>query len=143
MDSSQMRIRPGFILGLLVIFVLLPWLAGMLLPAGSYRTKAMLIKTRSDERAMAFLLEERAGKMGAVANINNQFILDSLFATNQYQAWFTTNAAGEVLDIWHTPFQIELVGRTNFAVRSAGKDKIFGDADDIIFNSASNNFVKP
>jgi len=138
-----MRIRPGFILGLLAIFVLLSWLAGLLLPAGSYRTKARLIKTRSEERALAHLLEEQAVKLGAITNINNQFILDSLHATSQYQAWFTTNAAGEVLDIWRTPYRIELAGPTNFVIHSAGRNQKFGDADDIVFNSLSNDFVKP
>jgi hypothetical protein len=41
------------------------------------------------------------------------------------------------------PFQIEITPPTNFVVRSAGPDKKFGDADDIIFNSVSNGFVKP
>ena len=32
---------------------------------------------------------------------------------------------------------------TNFIIRSAGPNKIFGDDDDIIFNSLPNDFVKP
>ena len=42
-----------------------------------------------------------------------------------------------MVDAWQTPYKIELFGQTNFVVHSAGKDKIFGDADDIIFNSLS------
>jgi hypothetical protein len=49
----------------------------------------------------------------------------------------------EMVDPWGTPYQIQFFQQTNFIVRSAGKDKIFGDADDIIFNSVSNGFVKP
>jgi len=49
----------------------------------------------------------------------------------------------EMVDPWETPYQIEFFQQTNFVIRSAGKDKIFGDADDIIFNSVSNDFVKP
>ena len=48
-----------------------------------------------------------------------------------------------MVDPWETPYQIEFSKQTNFIIRSAGKDKIFGDADDIIFNSVSNDFVKP
>ena len=46
-------------------------------------------------------------------------------------------------DPWETPYQIQFFQQTNYIIRSAGKDKIFGDKDDIIFNSASNDFVKP
>ncbi len=48
-----------------------------------------------------------------------------------------------MVDPWEMPYQVEFSQLTNFIVRSAGKDKILGDGDDIIFNSASNNFVKP
>jgi hypothetical protein len=41
------------------------------------------------------------------------------------------------------PFQIQVIGTTNFIFHSAGVDKKFGDTDDIIFNSLSNTFVKP
>ena len=49
----------------------------------------------------------------------------------------------EIVDPWETPHQIQFFQQTNFIIRSAGKDKIFGDADDIIFNSVSNDFVQP
>jgi len=103
----------------------------------------MIIKTRSDERLMSALLGEQAGKTGGVTNLNQQFILESLLATNQNQFWLKTNATGEVIDIWDTAYRIELMGRTNFIIRSAGPDRQFGNADDIVFNSASNDFVKP
>jgi hypothetical protein len=142
MDKSQWKISRGFVTFLLGCF-LLCFIAGLLLPANPPRAKAMILKTRSDERLMSLLLGERASEAGGLTNINNEFVLNSLFATNQSQFWLNTNATGEVIDIWQTPYRIELVGRTNFVVRSAGKDKIFGDADDIIFNSVSNDFVKP
>jgi hypothetical protein len=44
---------------------------------------------------------------------------------------------------WQTPYRFELLGPTNFIIHSAGLNQKFGDADDIIFNSASNDFVKP
>jgi len=54
-----------------------------------------------------------------------------------------TNQAGEFLDPWGTPYTISFAPTNSFVISSAGKDKIFGDADDIIFNSVSNDFVKP
>lgn len=49
----------------------------------------------------------------------------------------------EMVDPWETPYKIEFFQQTNFVIRSAGRNKFFGDTDDIVFNSVSNNFVKP
>jgi hypothetical protein len=47
------------------------------------------------------------------------------------------------VDPWGTPYAISFSSTNSFVISSAGKDKIFGDSDDIIFNSVSNDFVKP
>jgi hypothetical protein len=54
-----------------------------------------------------------------------------------------TNQQGQILDPWQMAYQIKNFEWTNFIVCSARPNKIFGDTDDIIFNSASNDFVKP
>lgn len=84
-------------------------------------------------------------KIGGLTNVNNEFVLNSFITTNKHQFSFATrtNASGEAVDIWQKPFQIKLVGQTNFIIRSAGPDQKFEDSDDIIFNSVSNGFVKP
>lgn len=48
-----------------------------------------------------------------------------------------------MVDAWGTLYAINFLSTNSFVVSSAGKDKKFGDADDIIFNSVSNDFVKP
>ena len=48
-----------------------------------------------------------------------------------------------MVDPWETPYQIEFVQHSDFIIRSAGPNQMFGDTDDVIFNSASNDFVKP
>jgi len=48
-----------------------------------------------------------------------------------------------MVDPWKTPYQIDFLQPTNFIISSAGKNKIFGDKDDIILNSISNAFAKP
>jgi hypothetical protein len=142
MDKSEWQISRRFVMLLLTLFLL--WLvAELLFPTNNSRTKAMIIKTRTDERLMSALLGEQAGKTGGLTNLDRLFVLNSLLATNQNHFWFDTNISGEVVDIWQTPYQIELAGRTNFIIRSAGKDRKFGDKDDIIFNSLSNDFVDP
>ena len=53
------------------------------------------------------------------------------------------SATGEFLDPWKTPFAIKFSPTNSFILSSAGKDKIWGSKDDIIFDSILNNFVKP
>jgi len=69
------------------------------------------------------------------------FTFSTRLTTNLF--FKSINSQGELLDVWQTPYQIKILAQTNFIIRSAGKDKIFGDADDIIFNSVSNDFAKP
>jgi hypothetical protein len=145
MDKSQWQIRPGFLVSLLIVFVVIPWILQTVIfaPKISDKTRARIIVTRSCERAMALLLQERADTIGGLTNIDNQFILDSIFASQKNQAWFNTNAAGELIDVWQTPYRIELAGHTNCIIKSAGQNHTFGDKNDIIFNSTSNDFVRP
>jgi hypothetical protein len=107
------------------------------------KIKAQSAATMSDERIISSSLEESANSMGGLTNLNRQFILDSVFADNQYRMWLHTNGTGNLIDIWQTPYHIELVGPTNFVIHSAGGNQKFGDSDDVIYNSASNDFVKP
>ncbi len=131
-------------LGLLVIFAIFGWSVSMKAPERT-RTKARITETHFEERLMAAKLKEQAIKLGGMTNLLNEFILSALRTTNEPRFPFAnrTNASSQFVDIWQTPFQVNLVGLTNFTIRSAGPNLKFGDADDIIFNSASNGFVKP
>jgi hypothetical protein len=55
----------------------------------------------------------------------------------------STNEAGQVLDLWSTPYKITFNSTNSFIITSAGSNRIFGDPDDIIFNSRSNAVPKP
>jgi hypothetical protein len=125
----------------LFIFVWFAWLTRE--STFKAKTRTMIVKTRSEERSIAALLGEPASIIGGLRNLNQKFMLDTLFTSNQNPFQLNTNAAGAMVDIWQTPYKFELFGQTNFVVRSAGKDKKFGTEDDIIFNSLSNDFVKP
>jgi hypothetical protein len=140
-----MRVRPGFLLGLFVVFAFFCWLIGSGVPTKNEKKQAMIIETMSEERIMAQLLNEHATKLGGMTNLGNEFILRSLHDTNGLGFSFEnrTNLSGQLIDLWQTPFRFTLAGRTNFIVRSAGPNQKFGDKDDIIFNSASNSFQKP
>ena len=146
MDKPQMRERLGFWLGLLAVFSFLCWLVTGGVPTEKEKTKAKVLETLVEERSMGELLEEKASKVGGLTNIPNEFILNPFLTTNIYEGIsFTTrtNGLGELIDIWQMPFQIKFVGQTNIIIRSAGPDQKFGDSDDIIFNSVSNNLLMP
>jgi hypothetical protein len=97
--------------------------------------------THSDLHGISFLLEQRAATIGTLSNMRNGSVFTTFLGTNCYLN--RTNAQGEILDLWNTPYKIEIVGQINFIVRSAGPNKKFGDADDVVFNSISNDFAKP
>jgi hypothetical protein len=99
-------------------------------------------------RHAADALKQFEIKHGRLPVGDNALIIQNLIGTNSDENVFMmllaeTNSAGEIYDAWKVPFKIEIVAQTNFIIRSSGKDKTFGDADDIVFNSVSNDFVKP
>jgi hypothetical protein len=145
MNKSQRRVRPGFLLGLLVIFAIVGYWISSGAPGKKGNTMAKIIKTRVEERLMADKLTEQAVKLGGMTNLAKDFILSLFLTTNQGAIILAsrTNSLGQLIDLWQTPFQIELVDPTNFVIRSAGPNLKFGDTDDIIFNSASNDFITP
>jgi hypothetical protein len=145
MNKSQMRIRPGFLwflLGCLLFSLILP----SLLPEPSARKKVRVVITRVEANQIASALKQRAAEVGGLTNIENSLIFQAVFGTNGLHRDYyakRTNSQGEVLDWWKTPYQIDILDRTNFVIRSAGPNRTFGDKDDIIFNSVSNDVVKP
>jgi hypothetical protein len=117
-------------------------------PQPSHRkTKAKIIFTRFETKEIATILKQNAVKAGGLTSVDNSLVFEAVFGTNgdinlNYHPQ-QTNSQGQVLDCWETPYQVEILAQTNFVVSSAGPNKKFGDADDIIFNSVSNDFVKP
>ena len=143
-DKSQWQLRPGFLRVLVLFFLLI--VAGFFLLVSSNIARTNHIKkvgTQLYEQHMAILLQEAAQDAGGLTNINDAFIYRACTATNKGALLIIirTNDSGELLDFWQMPFQITLVGATNFTIRSAGPDKRFGDRDDIVFNTVSNLFI--
>jgi hypothetical protein len=107
---------------------------------------ALSAATRSEIRSLGWRLEEYLEANGRLPAGANAAIMATLSAEGTNPPAFLsvcqTNAQGEAIDRWQSPFQIQIAG-TNFVIRSAGPDKITGDADDLIFNSAANDFVTP
>jgi hypothetical protein len=97
----------------------------LLLPASTPKIKVMIIRTRTEEREMSPVLEDEAMKVGGLTNINSQFMLATLSAIDDFStnSLFRTNISGELIDVWQTPYRIELIAPTNFIIRSAAKIK--------------------
>jgi hypothetical protein len=129
-----------FLLGFILITIIL----SLVFPGHTNKAKARIIYTRWEEKNIATSLKQHAMETVGLTNINDGLIFQSFFSTNDNYYYFNrTNEQGGLLDLWRTPYQIKILAQTIFIISSAGKDKIFGDADDIIFNSVSNDFVKP
>lgn len=101
-----------------------------------------------DEKQLDLGIENYKQVFGSYPSGENSNIVSVLAGDNPQKTVFlnfrrTSEHPNEMLDPWGIPYQIKFFQQTNFVIRSAGKDKIFGDADDIIFNSVSNDFVKP
>jgi hypothetical protein len=123
----------------LALLLLLVIVGSILNPSPDRKVSAKSYKIRSDEKFLVFMLKNQFVDIGLLAS--NEFVLCSI--PPEYDLRFLTNQAGALIDVWQTPYKIEFLEQTNFGVHSAGKDKIFGTKDDIIFNSFSNDFVKP
>lgn len=94
-------------------------------------------------KKIASVLYSSAASKGSLFDLDDNFILQAVFGTNTLSYSYRTNADGKIHDLWDTPYKIQIFNRTNFIIRSAGRNKVFGDSDDIIFDSASNDFGKP
>lgn len=109
---------------------------------------AKIPRARSDEKQLVLSSDFYKQEFGSYPAGENSNIIRALGGDNPKEIVFlnvrrTVKHPNEMVDPWETPCQIEFYQQTNCAVHSPGKDKIFGNADDIIFNSVSNDFVKP
>ena len=145
MDSSQKRFSPGFLFGVFAVLVFLGWFVSTGVPTEKEKTRAKVLSTRTHERQISFMLENETAKMVGATNLSLQIIMKRIVAAEDISRWISTNSAGELelVDVWQTPYRIELAGHTNFIVRSAGPNQKFGDLDDVVFNSSSKEFVTP
>jgi hypothetical protein len=131
-------------LAILVIALLL----GMLMPIRVNHPPRKNVSCLLEMTDLKMALNAYHDKYSNYPTGENSNIVSALAGDNLQKIAFlnfrrTKEHPNEMVDPWETPYQIEFFQQTNFILRSAGKDKIFGDADDIIFNSISNDFVKP
>jgi hypothetical protein len=106
-------------------------------------------RTHLDERQLGAGIEEYKSIFGNYPTGENASVIRALVGDNPKKLRLfnlginSTNKNGELLDPWKTPYKIVFDGTNCFTIFSAGINRTFGDKDDIIFNSVSNDFVKP
>jgi hypothetical protein len=137
-------------------FLLLLIIVGSIVSPSPYhisKAKAQIISTRLTETAMATALKAYSNTYGVFPIGDTESVERILAGENfhdknpqkiPYLLFIqTAEHSNEMVDSWGTPYQIEFLQQTSFIILSAGRNQKFGDADDIIFNSVSNDFVKP
>jgi Type II secretion system (T2SS), protein G len=104
---------------------------------------------RSDERQLSLSIESYKQMFGNYPTGENASIVKILAGDNSQKLRMfnlnvnSTNKNGELVDPWKTAYKFVFDGTNSYTILSAGIDQKFGSADDIVFNSVSNNFVKP
>ncbi|MGA2178510.1 MAG: type II secretion system protein GspG [Verrucomicrobiota bacterium] len=106
-------------------------------------------RAQMDERHLAWGMEQYKLAFDSYPTGENTIFVRMLAGNNPTKlklinlSVHSTNENGEFIDPWGTPYKIISSHTNRVTIFSAGIDKIFGDKDDIIFNSASNDYVKP
>jgi hypothetical protein len=124
-------------------------LFGLLLTPRSGPPRSKIIRCKVNVMMLHAGIINYQNEFGSYPTGDCAQVLKKLFGDNPKKIEFLrpqntfTNQAGEFLDPWGTPYAINFLSTNSFVISSAGKDKIFGDKDDIIFNSVSHDFVKP
>jgi len=118
------------------------------LPFLMYNKDAPLPKARIDIAAIVNAIKSFQGDYGFIPSGENSNIVRILTGDNPKKIVYLNFRRLEenpsvMFDPWKTPYQFEFFQGTNFIIRSAGRNKIFGTMDDVVFNSVSNDFVKP
>ena len=134
------------IVGLALLWVCLYYFVFPFLVGGG---PAKVPRARSDESQLDASIEEYKSAFGDYPTGKNASVVRVLVRDNPKKLRLfnlgtnSTNTNGELIDPWKTPYKIVFDGTNCFTIFSAGPNQTFGDADDIVFNSVSNDFVKP
>jgi hypothetical protein len=142
-----MKSKLLFNVGAATLFVLI--VLGLLTPASGPKRAGKIVQSKLEMSDLNAATAQYHNEYGSYLTGNSANIIQCLLGNNLRKIEFLSfntnrfDSNGDFLDPWLTPYRIEILAQTNLVVRSAGPNKKFGDADDIVFNSVSNDFVKP
>lgn len=86
--------------------------------------------------SLLFAMQQYAAKYDHYPSGNASQISAALLGDNPDKLQFMkvgqagTNSRGELTDPWQTSYRIVFDSTNHFTIRSAGKNKVFGDQDD-------------
>jgi type II secretory pathway pseudopilin PulG len=126
------------------IVLLLLGLIGLgILPAARPKDPgASMTLVQVDMREVLFAMQQYAAEYNHYPDGNSSEILTALVGNNPGKLQFIvlgqgrTNSRGELTDPWQTPYRIVFDSTNHFTIRSAGKNKVFGDQDDYELSSS-------
>ena len=88
-------------------------------------------------RSFVTVMESYKDEFGTYPTGDNSTIFGALRGTNPKKMMFldvpprSISADGAFVDPWETPYEIKVISTNRLSIRSAGKNKHFGDADDV------------
>lgn len=134
-NQTQKKPRPSKLPWILAFLAVWGLVGGVVLTIVA-RNLSRENATRAEIQIITTAMQAYCKTNGVLPAGDNHDIFNALAGSNANKTVFLvairTNLNGEVLDSWQTPFRIQKSGLTNFTVRSAGKNKAFGDEDDIV-----------
>jgi hypothetical protein len=139
--QSLIIVAVGCGLLLIGLYLFSPWFGG---PA---RNKTQT--TQLEEAELAKAISHYQALFQQFPTNDNAGLVKSMTGDNTKQLTFlnlgttSTNEAGQLIDIWSTPYKFAFNSTNSFTITSAGENHTFGDADDVVFNSASNTLPAP
>ena len=105
--------------------------------------------TEMEMSGICLALQQYESECGTFPAGSNAAVFQLLYGTNPFHRDFfdpgdRTNSNGEFLDAWGSPYQIEINGRTNVLIKSAGPDRKWGDQDDYVlfFDGRNAGFIQ-
>ena len=129
--------------GLLVIALYL------ITPLFSVAQRSKADTTRLEEAELANAISRYTAEFQQFPTNDNAGLTKTLTGDNPQQLLFlnlvasSTNQDGRLVDLWSTPYKFTFVSTNRFTITSAGDNRMFGDTDDIVFDSSSNKLDKP
>jgi hypothetical protein len=139
MPSSPKRLLPKSVLEYVLLAFLILLIFGIVMPPCGHgiHEKAKIKISLVQEKQLALAMKSYREKFGTYPAGDPAAVLRALQGSNPEKIVFLSlsgnslDSTGRLLDPWWTPYEIMVTGTNTVFIRSAGRNKRFGDADDV------------
>src|SRR6185312_10421532 len=137
LKQSIMIVAGGCGLVLVAIYLFAPFFGS----AASSKT----VTTRNEEQQLADAITQYSVVFHKYPANDNAALTRNLTGDNPQQLTLlnlseaSTNKDGQMIDIWGSPYKFAFKSTNSFTITSAGENRTFGDTDDVVFDSVTNN----